>query len=58
MSSTPKTIDQDATSGEAIALMELSAITHLIIVDAHQKVKGMVHLHDLLGREGFKVNGI
>lgn len=58
MSSTPKTIDQDATLGEAIALMELSAITHLIIVDSHQKIKGMVHLHDLLGREGFKVNGL
>ena len=57
MSTTPKTIDEDATSAEAIALMELNAITHLIIVDAHQKVKGMVHLHDLLGREGFKVNG-
>ena len=57
MSNAPKTIDEDATSAEAIALMELNAITHLIIVDAHQKVKGMVHLHDLLGREGFKVNG-
>ncbi len=57
MSTAPKTIDEDATSAEAIALMELNAITHLIIVDVHQKVKGMVHLHDLLGREGFKVNG-
>ena len=57
MSTAPKTIDEDATSAEAIALMELNAITHLIIVDAHQKVQGMVHLHDLLGRGGFKVNG-
>ncbi len=58
MSRRPKTVDENATSAEAIALMELSAITHLIIVDAHQRVKGMVHLHDLLGREGFKINGI
>ena len=58
MSATPQTIDENATSAEAIALMELSAITHLIIADTHQKVKGMVHLHDLLGREGFKINGI
>jgi len=57
MSSTPKTIDEEATSADAIALMELSAITHLIIVDGHQRVKGMVHLHDLLGREGFNING-
>ncbi len=57
MSTTPKTIGENETSAEALALMELHAITHLIIVDGHQKVKGMVHLHDLLGREGFKVNG-
>ena len=57
MSASPKTVDEEATSAEAIALMELSAITHLVIVDAHQRVKGMVHLHDLLGREGFRVNG-
>ncbi len=57
MTPTPKTIDENATSAEAIALMELNAITHLVIVDIHQKVIGMVHLHDLLGREGFKVNG-
>ena len=57
MSAGPKTVDEEATSAEAIALMELNAITHLIIVDAHQRVKGMVHLHDLLGREGFRLNG-
>ncbi len=57
MSATPKTIGESETSAEALALMELHSITHLIIVDDHQKVKGMVHLHDLLGREGFKVNG-
>jgi arabinose-5-phosphate isomerase len=57
MTATPKTIDENATSAEAIALMELNAITHLVIVDAHEKVIGMVHLHDLLGREGFKING-
>ncbi len=58
MTATPKTVDEEATSAEAIALMELSGITHLIIADEGLKVKGMVHLHDLLGREGFKVNGI
>jgi len=57
MTATPKTIDENATSAEAIALMELNAITHLVIVDVHEKVIGMVHLHDLLGREGFRING-
>jgi hypothetical protein len=37
--------------------MELYEITHLCIVDAHHRVKGLVHLHDLLGREEFRLNG-
>jgi arabinose-5-phosphate isomerase len=36
--------------------MELNAITHLVIVDRHSRVKGVIHLHDLLGRKDFKIN--
>ena len=56
MSLSPKTIDEDETSAEAIGLMELHAITHLVVVDEQRRVKGVVHLHDLLGREGFIAN--
>jgi arabinose-5-phosphate isomerase len=42
---------------EALGIMELYGITHLCIVDRERKVKGVVHLHDLLGREEFKLNG-
>lgn len=58
MTPLPKTMSEDLTTGEALALMELHQITHLISVDENGRAKGMVHLHDLLGREGFRTNGI
>ena len=57
MSPSPKIIDQDQTAAEALGVMELFEITHLVILDGHQRVTGIVHLHDLLGREEFRVNG-
>ncbi len=57
MSPAPKTIDGDMTAAEALGIMELNAITHLIILDKEKSVKGIVHLHDLLGREDFTFNG-
>ncbi|MBW1797518.1 MAG: KpsF/GutQ family sugar-phosphate isomerase [Deltaproteobacteria bacterium] len=57
MSPSPMTIDEDQTAAEALGLMEFNAITHLVIVDRFNCVKGLVHLHDLLGREEFRANG-
>ncbi|MBL7177337.1 MAG: KpsF/GutQ family sugar-phosphate isomerase [Desulfobacteraceae bacterium] len=57
MSISPKTIDEDQSAAEALGVMELYGITHLIILDREKRVKGLVHLHDLLGREEFKLNG-
>jgi arabinose-5-phosphate isomerase len=57
MTPSPKTIDENQTAAEALGIMELYEITHLCIVDAHHRVKGLVHLHDLLGREEFRLNG-
>jgi arabinose-5-phosphate isomerase len=57
MSPRPKTIDENQTMAEALALMELHEITHLAILDRMGKVKGIVHLHDILGREAFRLNG-
>ena len=56
MSPSPKIIDESQTAAEALGLMELNAITHLVIVDGQNRVKGVVHLHDLLGRKDFKIN--
>jgi arabinose-5-phosphate isomerase len=57
MSPSPKTINENDTSIEALGLMEAHGITHLVVADEHTRVKGIVHLHDLLGREGFRING-
>ena len=57
MSASPKTIDEDQSAAEALGVMELYGITHLIILDREKRVKGLVHLHDLLGREEFRLNG-
>ena len=57
MTPSPKTIDENQTTAEALGLMELCAITHLVITDSNLQVKGVVHLHDLLGREEFRING-
>jgi len=58
MSISPKTIDEDMTAAEALGIMELYEITHLIILDREKIVKGVLHLHDLFGREEFRLNGI
>jgi arabinose-5-phosphate isomerase len=57
MTTSPKTVDEDMTAAEALGLMELYGITHLIILDEDKRVKGVIHLHDLLGREEFRING-
>jgi arabinose-5-phosphate isomerase len=57
MSSAPKTVNEDQTAAEALALMEVFAITLLPIVDKQGRIRGVVHLHDLLGREDFRLNG-
>ncbi|MGD2126702.1 MAG: KpsF/GutQ family sugar-phosphate isomerase [Desulfobacteraceae bacterium] len=57
MSPSPKTVDENQLAAEALGIMELYGITHLCIVDRKKKVKGVVHLHDLLGREEFRLNG-
>jgi len=48
MTHDPKVIGKDALAAEAMAIMENSSITCLMIVDADRKPEGVVHLHDLL----------
>ena len=57
MTPSPKTVDEDMTTAQALGLMELYAITHLAVVDRHNRVTGVLHLHDVLGREEFRLNG-
>lgn len=57
MSPSPRTVEEEQTAAEALGIMELYEITHLCIVDRDKKLRGLVHLHDLLGREEFRLNG-
>lgn len=51
MSVSPLTIDEGQSALDALNIMEYHRITHLAILDRERKVKGIVHLHDLLSRE-------
>ncbi len=48
MSRSPKTIASDALAAFAVATMERHAITVLFILDADERLTGVIHLHDLL----------
>jgi arabinose-5-phosphate isomerase len=54
MTPKPRHIGPGALASQALELMEHHAITVLPVVDETQKVLGIVHLHDLLGRGEFK----
>ena len=51
MNAHPKTIAADELAAKALAILEECKITSLIVVDAAQRVEGVVHLHDLWGVE-------
>jgi arabinose-5-phosphate isomerase len=57
MTLSPKSIDEDSSAAEALGIMELFEITHLVVLDRDSRLKGVLHLHDLLGREDFRLNG-
>lgn len=56
MTVAPKSIDEDSSAAEALGIMELYQITHLVVLDRDSRLKGVLHLHDLLGREDFKLD--
>jgi arabinose-5-phosphate isomerase len=47
MTRTPKTVDPDALTGEAIAILDENRISALVVVEDGKPV-GIVHFHDLL----------
>src|SRR5712671_6863605 len=51
MNRSPKTIDPQEFAATALARMEEMKITSLVVVDGDQRVRGIVHLHDLWGTE-------
>lgn len=51
MNAHPRTVAAEELAAKALAILEKRKITSLIVVDAGQKVEGVVHLHDLWGVE-------
>ena len=51
MNAQPRTIASNELAAKALAILEERKITSLIVVDAEQRVEGVLHLHDLWGVE-------
>ncbi len=51
MTSKPRTIGANEFAATALALMEETKITSLVVVDGGHKLLGILHLHDLWGTE-------
>jgi arabinose-5-phosphate isomerase len=51
MTSKPRTIGASEFAATALALMEETKITSLVVVDGGHKLLGILHLHDLWGTE-------
>lgn len=47
----PRTIDESELAAKALAMLEERRITSLVVVNAEERVVGVVHLHDLWGVE-------
>ncbi len=54
MTPKPHAVSPETLASRALELMEQKAIMVLPVVDEQGRVKGIVHLHDLLGRGKFK----
>ncbi len=57
MTRDPHHTHPEAPAYDALNTMENHQITVLPITDANEKVKGILHLHDILGKGEFKFNG-
>ena len=57
MTPSPRGIDENMSAAEALGIMELYEITHLVIIDDEKRLRGILHLHDILGKEEFRLNG-
>ncbi len=55
MTTNPQTIDEESLAIRALEIMEKMEITCLVILNKDKTPKGIVHLHDLLGKKDFKV---
>ena len=57
MTQAPRRLTADAFLYDALNLMEKYQITVLPIVDENNRLDGVLHLHDILGKGSFQYNG-
>jgi len=57
MTKNPQTIAESSPTYDALNIMEKHQITVLPVVDTREEVKGILHLHDILGKGEFKFSG-
>lgn len=57
MTPKPLSVTPETPAYDALYIMEEHEITVLPILDTSGKVKGLLHLHDILGKGAFKFNG-
>jgi len=57
MTSKPHSVKADSFLYEALNLMEKYEITVLPVVDEQNRLDGLLHLHDILGKGSFQFNG-
>jgi len=48
MTRTPRTIGADELAASALSVMEIRAITHLVVTDAGKRPEGIIRLQDIL----------
>lgn len=57
MTKNPRTVALNSPAYDALNMMEKYQITVLPITDSKGKIRGILHLHDILGKGEFKFNG-
>ena len=57
MTINPQTTSLDTPAYDALNIMEKHQITVLPVTDYDGKIRGILHLHDILGKGEFKFNG-
>ncbi|VEN75057.1 Arabinose 5-phosphate isomerase KdsD [Candidatus Desulfarcum epimagneticum] len=58
MTKNPRSVHPDSPVYDALNIMERHQITALPIVGDGEKVEGILHLHEILGKGEFKFNGL
>jgi arabinose-5-phosphate isomerase len=53
MTRNPRIIDPESSAAEALRIMEVHGITSLAVVSIDDAPRGVIHLHDILGRGKF-----